>query len=55
MYNVGIDWADQKHDITIVDHTGLSNSLRSTLKAYYPEYIGFFNNVACPTSLAYPD
>jgi transposase len=34
-------------------HTALSNSLRSTLKAYYPEYIGFFKDVACQTSLAF--
>jgi transposase len=37
----------------------LSNSLRATLKSYYPEYIHFFSNVACPSSLAflvaYPD
>jgi transposase len=42
------------------DHHGLlaesvaaSNSLRSTLKEYYPEYIQFFSNVACATALAF--
>lgn len=39
--------------------TALMNTLRSTLKVYYPEYIQFFSDVACKTSLAfllaYPD
>jgi hypothetical protein len=32
-----------------------NNSLRSALKDYYPEYIHFFNDVACPTSLEFLD
>ena len=47
------------HHQKVEDHTALSNRLRSTLKEYYPEYIQFFSDVACPCSLAfiqgYPD
>lgn len=47
------------HHFLLAYHVALCNSLRSTLKAYYPEYIHFFADVACPTSLAfllaYPD
>jgi transposase len=43
----------------IEQQTALGNSLRSTLKVYYPEYIHFFSDIACPTSLnfllAFPD
>jgi len=39
--------------------TTLINSLRSALKAYYPEYVTFFTKTACKSSLAfiteYPD
>lgn len=41
------------HHALVELQTALSNSLRSTLKEYYPEYIQFFSNVACPTSLAF--
>jgi transposase len=41
------------------NRVALNNSLRSTLNAYYPEYIEFFRDIACKTSLAfiqvYPD
>jgi hypothetical protein len=51
-------FARDHHDLMAV-HTAFSNSLRSTLKEYYPEYIGFFSDVACANSLAflqaYPD
>ena len=47
------------HHQKIEDQTALTNRLRSTLKEYYPEYIQFFSDVACPSSLAfiqnYPD
>jgi transposase len=47
------------HQGLIQQQTALSNALRSTLKVYYPEYIHFFSDIACPTSLnfllAYPD
>ena len=50
--------ARDHHDLT-AEHVRLSNSLRSTLKEYYPEYLQFFVDVACPCSLAfleaYPD
>jgi hypothetical protein len=46
------------HDL-LAEQTRLANSLRATLKEYYPEYIRFFTDVACATSLAflqaYPD
>jgi hypothetical protein len=51
-------WARDHHDL-VAEQVRLRNSLRSTLKEYYPEYIQFFTDVACPTSLAfleaYPD
>jgi transposase len=47
------------HHDWVAEHVRLSNSLRSTLKEYYPEYIRFFADVTCPSSLAflqaYPD
>lgn len=47
------------HQGLIEQQTAWSNALRSTLKVYYPEYIHFFSDIACPTSLnfllAYPD
>jgi hypothetical protein len=50
--------AQAHHDATAWQ-VALSNSLRSTLKEYYPEYIRFFGNVACANALAflqaYPD
>jgi transposase len=50
--------ARDHHDL-IAEQVRLRNSLRSTLKEYYPEYIQFFTDVACTTSLAflqaYPD
>ncbi len=50
--------AQAHHDATAWQ-VALSNSLRSTLKEYYPEYIDFFANVACANALAflqaYPD
>lgn len=51
-------WAHDHHDL-IAERVRLTNSLRSTLKEYYPEYIAFFADIACATSLAflqaYPD
>jgi len=41
------------HQHIINDHTALINSLRATLKEYYPEYVHFFADVACPCSLAF--
>lgn len=41
------------HHQFIGEQTTLSNSLRSTLKEYYPEYVHFFKDVACPASLAF--
>jgi transposase len=41
------------HHDWVAEHVRLSNSLRSTLKEYYPEYIRFFADVACPSSLAF--
>ena len=35
--------------------TALGNRLRSVLKMYYPEYIHFFSDVTCKTSLAFID
>ena len=50
--------ARDHHDL-VAERVRLTNSLRSTLKEYYPEYIQFFSDVACATSLAflqaYPD
>lgn len=47
------------HHHLVNEQTALSNTLRSTLKEYYPEYIQFFADVTCPSSLAflqaYPD
>jgi len=47
------------HHGLVEAQVALRNRLRSTLKEYYPEYIHFFVDVACPTSLAflraYPD
>ena len=47
------------HHHLVNTQTALMNSLRSTLKMYYPEYIQFFSDVTCKTSLAfilaYPD
>ncbi len=34
-------------------HTMANNTFRQTLKDYYPEYIKFFKDVSCPTSLAF--
>jgi len=51
-------WARDHHDL-VAERVRLTNSLRATLKEYYPEYIRFFSDVACATSLAflqaYPD
>jgi len=51
-------WARDHHDL-VAERVRLTNSLRSTLKEYYPEYIQFFTDVTCATSLAflqaYPD
>jgi hypothetical protein len=44
--------AHDHHDL-VAAHTAFSNSLRSTLKEYYPEYIQFFADVACASSLAF--
>jgi hypothetical protein len=41
------------HHLLIGDQTALTNRFRSTIKAYYPEYIHFFADVACPSSLAF--
>jgi transposase len=50
--------ARDHHDL-VAEHVRLNNSLRSTLKEYYPEYLQFFSDVACASSLAflkaYPD
>lgn len=50
--------ARDHHDL-VAEQVRLNNSLRSTLKEYYPEYIRFFTDVACLSSLAflqaYPD
>lgn len=47
------------HHFLVSAHIAFCNSLRSTLKEYYPEYVQFFSNVACASSLAflvaYPD
>jgi transposase len=47
------------HHILIGNQVVFSNSLRATLNLYYPEYIHFFKDVACKTSVAfiqaYPD
>ena len=40
------------HHGLVESHVALHNRLRSTLKEYYPEYVHFFANVACATSLA---
>jgi transposase len=49
----------QDHHTLVEQQTALINRLRSTVKEYYPEYVQFFNDVACPSSLAfiqtYPD
>lgn len=50
------------HQITILTfdhlrltqkHTALHNTFKQTLKECYPEYIQFFKDVSCPTSLAF--
>lgn len=47
------------HHELVAEQVRLTNSLRSTLKEYYPEYVHFFSDVACASSLAflqtYPD
>ena len=54
---IGILARDQHYLVKL--HSSLTNSLRSALKAYYPEYVEFFTKIACKTSLAlitqYPD
>ena len=45
-------FARDHHDL-VAEQVRLRNSLRATLKEYYPEYIQFFTDVACPTSLAF--
>jgi transposase len=41
------------HHHLIAEQTALTNSFRSTLKEYYPEYVHFFVDVACASSLAF--
>ncbi len=41
------------HHQFIDQQTALTNTLRSTLKKYYPEYVHFFSDIACPNSLAF--
>ncbi len=47
------------HHQMVADHVALNNSLRATLKEYYPEYLEFFADVTCANALAflcaYPD
>jgi transposase len=47
------------HHTLIDKQVSLRNSLRSTLNLYYPEYLQFFGDICCDTSLAfieaYPD
>jgi len=43
----------QDHHTLIEQQTALINRLRSTLKEYYPEYVKFFTDVACSSSLAF--
>lgn len=47
------------HHALVRRQTALTNTLRATLKDYYPEYLEFFADVACDNSLAfliaYPD
>jgi hypothetical protein len=49
----------QDYHAVVAVHTALTNQLGGTLKTYYPEYHQFFNDIACPSSLAfiqaYPD
>jgi transposase len=49
----------QDYHAVVEAHTALTNQLGATLKTYYPEYHQFFNDIACPSSLAfiqaYPD
>lgn len=46
--------------LLVVDHhkliqkqTALQNSFKEIVKQFYPEYLDFFKDVACPTSLAF--
>jgi transposase len=41
------------HHKLINERTALQNSLREQLKQYYPEYIDFFKDVSCKTSLMF--
>ena len=41
------------HHHLIQEQTELHNVFRETLKAYYPEYVHFFKDLSCSTSLAF--